>query len=96
MNEGANVHQSEPKKEGGASSYTREPREHRTSSKKRRWITKGRSGNLDARPLRGSKGAGAKKGVVRRCRASTSHLPMERGELNEKEGQSSMRSWAIY
>ncbi len=34
MKEGANFRQSEQKKEKGASSYTREPREHRTSSKK--------------------------------------------------------------
>ncbi len=34
----------------------------------------------------------AKKGVVGRCRASTSHLPMERGELNEKVGLPSQRT----
>ncbi len=35
---------------------------------------------------------GAKKGVVGRCRASTSHLPMERAEQNEKEGLLSQRT----
>ncbi len=34
VKEGANFRQSEPKKEEGASSYTTEPREHGTSSKK--------------------------------------------------------------
>ncbi len=54
--------------------------------KRRRWIAKGRSGHQDARPRRGS------KWVVGRCRASTSHLPMERVELNEKEGLPSQRT----
>ncbi len=35
---------------------------------------------------------GAKKGVASRGRASMSHLPMERGELNEKDGLPSQRT----
>ncbi len=38
------------------------------------------------------KGPGTKTGVVRRGRASRSHLPTERGELNEKEGLPSQRT----
>ncbi len=64
-----NFHQSEPKKDEGASSYKREPREHRTSSKKEGGFKRGWCQKV-----------GCQEG-----RASRSHLLMERGELNVKD-----------
>ncbi len=89
---GGDFHQSEPKRRREPAPIQGNPGNTELVPKRRRRITKGRSGHRDARPLRGSIGAVAKKRVVGRCRASTSHLTTERGELNEKEGIPSQRT----
>ncbi len=72
-----NFHQSEQKKDEGASSYKREPRELRTSSKKEGGFKRGWCQKVDCQE----------------GRASRSHLLMERGELNEKTPEDTYKVW---